>query len=770
MISTAYLIQIAAVSLGFLFGPAEVAHADGLRVLQRDVAQGGPAAVETSTLAPYFDAPEMRSALYDLDEGDGAPAIVVLSQFLDANPGHPYAPQAEFALGYAYFRQNRWDDAYRVLAQSAERLPIVADYANYWAGLSAEESGHFDQALRLADSIDEDSQFGPRAWFLKARALVGLDRLDEGIRELEAFIARHPDAWYRDQVDLALGRALERAERWQEAARVYARARIVYPDSSAENEASNGLARVLPHLGREARQAFRETDVEDALQRGEVLYEKHRSERVIELLDGFRDRAEPGSSPYCALNYLIGKSYTKLRQHRESIPYYIAIRDRCDGESKLKALYNLGRAYWNVDEEPEAIAAFRQLVEEFPNHSYADDALLYVARVYRSIGDEQQYKATLREQIERFPTGDMLKDAVWLLIVDDYANGRYDTVVRFIDSLGDETGENDIYSQGRTAYFRARSLEKLSRETEARVVYHDLIESQPLGYYALLAFQRLTRLDPDYAARLGDELAARPSSPGDTVQVPEALADAKGFSRGRVFIRLGLMSLAETEFDDLREKMGGRPEIDRALSTLLNRAGAYHLGYRGPAQRIAHTTSWPNAASLEDWLLAYPRPFEELVDENAASRGLDPWLVYAIMREESRFQADVESWANARGLMQLMYGTAQDMAARLSMPSIEARDLFRPAVNIALGTEFMQFLASRFEGHPFLIPAAYNAGAGSVSNWLSERGALELDLWVEEIPYKQTRHYVKRVTRTWWIYHWLYDETRVVPVSFALPH
>lgn len=768
MITTIFCAQLAFVAVSASGGFTHPAQAAEIRVLHRDVAQGGPSEVDASTLSPYFDDESLQRALASLSEGDGAPAIAAIPQFLHDHPDHPYAGQARFALGYAYYVEERWDNAYRALTESVETLPLMRNYANYWAAESAENTGRYDDALRLAATIPSDSRFGPRADFLEARVLVALNRVDEGIRGMEQFIEQHPEAWYREKVDIALGHALERAERYPEAARVYARAKTVYPDSSIEAEAAAGLDRVLPRLSSELRSEFRETGIENALARADALYEKHRSERVIELLNRYADQSAEGTDVRCEIEYMLGKSYSKLRQHGNSIPHYESVRDHCAGDMKVKGLYNLGKAYWNVDRDAEAIAAYRMLVDEFPTHSYADDSVLYIARIHRSRDEAEGYREALNEQIQRFPDGDMLKEAVWLLVVEDYQAGRFAEVVRFIDSLGSATGEDDMYSRGRLAYFRARSLEALSRETEARVVYRQLIETQPLGYYALLSFQRLKHMDPQYAALLEQSMVSDESDALEVVTVPDALASSPGFSRGRVFIRLGLMSLAEDEFDDLREQTGSRVDVDRALATLLQRAGAYHLGYRGPAQRVAQTNAYPDRATVEDWLLAYPRPYDEMVQENATERGLDPWLVYAIMREESRFQPDVESWANARGLMQLMIGTARDMGNQLDMGRVEPRDLFDPATNIALGTRFMQYLAERFSSHPFLMAAGYNAGGGSVNGWLERFDGMEADMWVEEIPFKQTRHYVKRVCRTWWVYHWLYDTDRVVDINYTL--
>jgi soluble lytic murein transglycosylase len=116
-----------------------------------------------------------------------------------------------------------------------------------------------------------------------------------------------------------------------------------------------------------------------------------------------------------------------------------------------------------------------------------------------------------------------------------------------------------------------------------------------------------------------------------------------------------------------------------------------------------------------------------------------------------------------------MEGTANDMARLTGRGSVRASELFDPDINIELGTQFMKTLGDRYGDHPCLVFAGYNGGHGNVNRWLRERGQLELDLWVEEIPYEQTRHYVKRVTMSWWVYRWLYVADRLPSVDLDLP-
>ena len=132
-----------------------------------------------------------------------------------------------------------------------------------------------------------------------------------------------------------------------------------------------------------------------------------------------------------------------------------------------------------------------------------------------------------------------------------------------------------------------------------------------------------------------------------------------------------------------------------------------------------------------------------------------PELVYSIMREESGYRADAISPVGARGLLQIMEETGQKLAARAGRAQITADDLFEPETNIDLGAQYLGELSQRFNGRLAPAIASYNAGPTAVSRWIRETPRDE-DEWVEDIPYEQTRHYVKRVLRSFYAYAVLY--------------
>lgn len=197
-------------------------------------------------------------------------------------------------------------------------------------------------------------------------------------------------------------------------------------------------------------------------------------------------------------------------------------------------------------------------------------------------------------------------------------------------------------------------------------------------------------------------------------------------------------------------------------------AGAYEQATRlTRAEEPRFGATWPVGPARRLWELAHPRPFAALVNRWAGERGIDPFWVWSIMREESGFNPRIESWANAIGLMQIILPTAKMLAAGTDfIPDRE--NLQKPEVAIALGTKYLASLIGR---HPIvsLASAGYNAGGGAVSKWRKSFGDVDLDEFVERIPYREARGYAKRVTRSLARYRWLYAGETMLDLPIGPP-
>ena len=156
----------------------------------------------------------------------------------------------------------------------------------------------------------------------------------------------------------------------------------------------------------------------------------------------------------------------------------------------------------------------------------------------------------------------------------------------------------------------------------------------------------------------------------------------------------------------------------------------------------------------DDLAIRYPLPWQEQFESFSNDARIDPTWAYGVARSESLFMRDVRSSAGAIGLMQLMPGTGRLVAKKIRLPYSGLATLTDPASNIRLGTSYLGQMAERFDDNPVLATAAYNAGPRRDDQWLPDQGSEDARAWIENIPFNETRNYVKRVLAAQTIFQW----------------
>lgn len=180
------------------------------------------------------------------------------------------------------------------------------------------------------------------------------------------------------------------------------------------------------------------------------------------------------------------------------------------------------------------------------------------------------------------------------------------------------------------------------------------------------------------------------------------------------------------------------------------------------AAYIAHQWDWHHTAIItvakskhyDDLGLRFPQPFDNVVFSNAKKFSLPPQYVYGVMRQESAFNSAARSHAGASGLMQLMPATAKDVARRLNKSAPSRAAILQPSVNVELGTKYLRLMLDQYQNQQVLATAAYNAGPHRVKRWLPSGEKMAADVWVDTIPYDETRKYVRRVMDYSTVYQW----------------
>ena len=734
--------------------------------------------------------PLSAEAASAVDEGEWERAVAAL---VAMRPDAAKEPYLTFLLAYAQSQAGLHADALKTLDRlSLKRVTLLADYVALVRAESAFAQGDFKATAEAAARVPSNSPARQKSVFLRAEALSRASDKDRTIARaaLDDAVRLYPNASQTPGVAVQLAAEYAAAKMWSDSARVADQVLRQHPLSKEASTAQKQLATSTKKLKKDERLKVEAGWFDRVMARQRALYAAHQSETLVKEAAKLLKKNKKSSKLFvagevsrCELEYLIARSYTKLRKHKDSLPWYTSVIKTCKDTTYVRrALYHGGRGAWNGEKPKLALEWFGKLAVSYATHSIADDAMHYQARILREQGKLKDARAKLQAQVKQHPDGDMAKDAHWLLVRELFARKKYAEIVKHVASIKNP-GEDDVYSQGRLAYFAARAQELRGKKRDAATRYEAIARANPMGYYALLSLNRLAgmRLKKGAKAsgdlckldkkrfcveRLGDAVAPSAARP----EVPEALRADETFQRGVLLLSMKLDSLADREFGKLRYRYRSQPETLWALATLLDATGSYPRSHDIPRRILkGWQTRYPADSADARWSVAYPTPFAADVRKWAKARKLPDALVWAIMREESGFRPRIESWANARGLLQLIAPTAKGVARSEKLKDYSFDKLFEPATNIQLGTAYMRDLADRFEDQIPLIIAGYNGGHANIDRWLGERGELPLDLWVEDIPYGQTRKYTKRVLTSYWAYSWLYGAERVPAVSFELP-
>jgi soluble lytic murein transglycosylase len=308
-------------------------------------------------------------------------------------------------------------------------------------------------------------------------------------------------------------------------------------------------------------------------------------------------------------------------------------------------------------------------------------------------------------------------------------------------------------------YWKAKSLLKINKNDSAKTLLAMVANREPYDYYAHCSRELLGLMGDSITGRLSFDTVYDVKQSIvwlDSVAPPGkkmlALEDSLNLRRGLVLALIGDADGASIFLEPV--------ELSYVSNLLLEfKIGTFYRTVNTPAKAAyaGRRLSWriPLDARanipLPVYALIYPRYFLDIVKREAANHAVDPYFVYAVMRQESTFDPDILSPAGAVGLMQIMPATGKTIARELKEP-FSPDSLFSPAVNIRFGAYYLSQLLDQFNENEVLALASYNAGPTNAMGWYLRNKDKDFDLFVEDIDFSETRNYVKKVLGNYWFY------------------
>jgi soluble lytic murein transglycosylase len=354
-----------------------------------------------------------------------------------------------------------------------------------------------------------------------------------------------------------------------------------------------------------------------------------------------------------------------------------------------------------------ALRSWEKLSRKFVFSTAQQKKIFHRFAIFLALADHDQAEVWLEKASIFEPDAELLR---WHL-AHMLRQQNWQRVLDVIDFAPSEITNGNVFQ-----YWKARAYEKVGAKELADKGLQKLAKQR--HYYGFLASGKLSEKaslndNPLLIAQADmDELAALPSA-----------------QRAFEFRTLGRNLSARREWFFLQSQITQKQKLTAAV--LASQENWHDQAIFG----------FSKAGYLDDLSRRFPMAFDSQLQYNAKKNNIDVAWAYAIIRRESSFMPDAASHAGALGLMQVMPVTARYLAKK----KVKKNTLFNPNRNVELGTQYMRYLMDKMDNNPILVTASYNAGWRRVKQWLPEKGNMPLDLWIETIPYKETRNYVKAV-------------------------
>jgi soluble lytic murein transglycosylase len=692
--------------LGHLGGDGDVAAPDASAV---DAADATPAQAEPTLALSWTEA--IRRDRWS----DAEAALAALPE------GEQKKPEVRFARARVAFALGKHEAAVAQLEKLEDELPLLRDAIAKVRAQAARVVGPYDRAAEWYAARPTAA-----SWMIAAEAW---DKAGDPVRaraQCDRVLAADKRPRALEEKARALRLRIVRAKEGDAAAA--ADARWLATNALDETTAS-ASAELLEKLARPA-----PLSADDWIARSRVLADAGRSDDALRAVERAAS-ASGGPTKNADVCHARAEALYKARTRYPEAALAYRTCAALGGPRAAEDSFLVARAFSRADRDVDALPAFTAVMQRHPKTTWADQAEFHIARSHALAGRWKEAAQALDDYVKHFPAGHDKREAERYRAISHLNAREYKIARKLLEDLAG--GDTDLVQQARWTNLAAFAALKDGDRLHAVARWSEVARSRPLSWPALVARARLTAAGAPLPPTIEPAESGDPPAPLG-IELPPPVDTLH---------RIGLDGDAEEALRE-REALVTAKAQGRGTEAL---CGAYALLDRGkrryqialqiPAQLLATA---PGPRNRWAWECTYPRPHQASIRARESEAKLPPDLLWAVMRQESAFDEEVVSPARAVGLLQLMPETAKVVASGAGLPHEEAW-LVRAEHNIALGAFYMRDLLEKLGGNVALASAAYNAGPDAIHRWQGHAKGESLDVFVETIPFLETRGYVVRV-------------------------
>jgi soluble lytic murein transglycosylase len=671
-------------------------------------------------------------------------AYAGVEQYARQHAGTDAGGMAWLTIGYAHILDREYAKAIAPLEKARPYAGELADYARYFEALAYGGSGQSNQVVATLKNFSKecaDSIFLNDARAVYGEALVASGRASEAVSFLEA--NRAPT---RADAELALGHAYLNSGNPAKGMEIL---RHLYLTMPLSTEAAQAGAELI------AKGSNPTGSYSDLKMHASLLAQGNRwadATREYRQLLNMAPPAERGEIEIGLGNALRHGDTGRMREGRDLLQ-----NAQATGEANAQRLYNLAEIARTEGNEGDLLNYLSQFRQSAPTSAWFQPALISAGNMYMLKKDYDHAIDYYREAHERFPNSSRASYAHWKAAWLTYRQGRTEEAKKeFTQHVRSYPASLETAA---AVYWRGRIAEGENDLPLARAWYAKVAERYRNYYYGHLATERLAKIGVSPTARdpLLDTIAplAPLSAGAGLTSIP---AEALRVEKSKLLENAGMTDFAIKE---LQASDGGKGAnwATLEIARIYNDGGQVHRALRFMKSAVpSYFAIDISVLPRPYWDYLFPRPYWTEIRRFAMENQLDPYLVAALIRQESEFNPGAVSRANAFGLMQLLPVTGKKTAKELHLRSFRTETLLVPNINLQLGTRYFREMVDHYNGQVEYALAAYNAGPHRVEDWLSVGTYRDVPEFVESIPFTETREYVQSIMRNARIYRRLYPQ------------
>ena len=676
-----------------------------------------------------------------------------LAAFANKNSKSVWGERAALALGFDDYTKAQSPQAL-VWLQKAKGDPLLSEYTLYWTAQTERTLHKNNEAAQdLATLLRDHPNTAIKDFVLQAYVptTVEIGHAQDGLDAL----AGYPPATSKPALLLVRAHAYESIRKLLPAVKDYQAIYYKFPLSDEAKDAGISLTRLNKQLHSEF--PYAGAELQD--QRAAIFYDAHKWKDARMEYDKLAALLKDTTNPI-RQRALVRSA--ECREHPKPTPALLANLNVSDPEADAERLYLLSQAYRAEKNEGAMIGTVEKVATKYPISHWTEEALMATGNYYWVLLDRSKAITYYGRILDNFPSGKNAYNAewrvAWVAYLDraPYADEKITIFLRKYPVTG--AAVNALYWLGRNA-------ERSGNPGHARAYYRKAIERFPTTYFGEYAAARLVKLGP------GEEdptevLAQIPAAPAlRSFDEPISANVLDHWNRAQALRTIAFDSSAELELKAAYAATASPRFLVEAAQAAFDQ-GHFAAGMAYGRLAVPNFDSRKfSEVPPSVWKVLFPLPYESILRREAGRNDFDPMFAAGLIRQESTFQADIVSHANAIGLMQILPKTGRILAKQRKVKYSNA-SLFDPNINIELGMLYISDL-TRATGGPEYAAAAYNAGEDRIALWKSERTWDEVPELVESIPFTETREYVQIVVRNAEMYRLLYPEPSKATLASA---